>query len=136
MVSIILISHGNLAQELLNTSNLILGEQKNVTAIGLQPDENLDCLKKKIKSACDQLYHQDGILILADLFGGTPINASILVALRCYEKIEILSGVNLPILLDAFINRNIPLKELADRLKQVGKNSIISIKDVEFALGE
>lgn len=136
MVSIILISHGKLAEELLNTSKLIMGEQKNVVALGLEPDESLECLKKRIRSVCAKLYQEDGILILADLFGGTPTNAAILGVLGCYEKIEILSGVNLPMLLDAFINRHIPLKELTDRLKQVGKNSIISINDIETSVAE
>jgi len=136
VVSIILISHGNLAEELLNTSKLIMGEQKNVVALGLEPDESRECLEKRIKSACEELYQQDGILILADLFGGTPTNAAILGVLGCYEKIELLSGANLPMLLDAFINRNTPLKELTYRLKQVGKNSIINAKDVEPAVGE
>lgn len=130
MFNILLISHGNLAQEFLNTSKLIMGEQKGVVALGLKPDEGNEGFGDKIYEKCSKLYTDDGILILADLYGGTPCNTAILKVINKFKKIELLTGFNLAILIEAMVSRNLPLNEAVDYLKDIGIKGICNIKEM------
>lgn len=130
MFKILLISHGNLAQEFLNTSKMIMGEQEGVMALGLKPDEGNEEFGNKIYETCSKLYSCDGILILTDLYGGTPCNTAILSAISKYENIEMLAGVNLAMLLEALVSRNTPLNQAVISLKDAGTNGVYNIKEL------
>lgn len=128
MFGIILISHGELAAEFLNTCTLIAGVQKNIEAVGLYSDESREDMQSKLKAAADRLYTEEGLLILADLYGGTPCNAAILELLKNYEKIKILTGLNLSMLLEAVIHRE-NLREASALIKETGREGITDIMD-------
>lgn len=130
MINILLLSHGNLAEEFLNTIKLIMGEQQGVHAIGLGASESIENFMNRVIDECSQLNNSDEILVLTDLYGGTPTNAAIYGILNKYSNLEILTGLNLPILLDAIIRRNQPVAELANNLKKTGTEGIISIREV------
>lgn len=129
MYGILLLSHGDLAKEFLNTSRMILGDQEEVLALGLQPDESRESFEKKIIEACSKLYKKDGLLILTDLYGGTPTNAAIFSTLQRYEKLQILTGLNFSMLLEAIINRNTDVDAILERLKLAGIQGICNIKE-------
>lgn len=97
MVGIVIATHGDLARELLETTRFIVGEVENIVALTIDPSEQVDRLKSSIARAVQQVDQGQGVLILTDMFGGTPSN----IALTFLEKgkVDIVTGVNLPMLI-------------------------------------
>ena len=97
MVGIIIAAHGNLAQELLETTQFIVGDVENIVALTIDPSKQVEKLKATIAKAIRQVDQGEGVLILTDMFGGTPSN----IALTFLEKgkVDIVTGVNLPMLI-------------------------------------
>lgn len=130
MINILLLSHGKLAEEFLNTIKLIMGELQGVHAIGLGASEGIEDFMNRIVNEYSKINNSDEILVLTDLYGGTPTNAAIYGLLKRYENLEILTGINLPLLLEAIIRRNEPVIELISSLKKAGSEGIINIREV------
>lgn len=109
---------------MLEAADFILGERPEaMTAVSIDLKENADKLRNKIADAIKKLKSDDGILILTDMFGGTPSNLSY--SFLEEGRIEVISGVNLPILIRAATARkNQTLSELAANLEAFGKKSI------------
>ncbi|MDA9033981.1 PTS sugar transporter subunit IIA [Hyphomicrobiales bacterium] len=96
MIGIIIVTHGNLALELKSAMEHILGVQKNIEIICISSDDDLDERKNDIKGSIKKIDNNNGIVMLTDMFGGTPSNLAI--SFLKAGKIEIISGVNLPML--------------------------------------
>jgi len=96
MIGIIIVTHGNLALELKSVMEHILGVQKNIEIICISSDDDLDERKKDIEGSIKKIGNNNGIVMLTDMFGGTPSNLAI--SFLKTGKIEIISGVNLPML--------------------------------------
>jgi|TARA_B110000967_G_C18710008_1_gene472203 PTS system mannose-specific IIA component len=96
MIGIIIITHGNLALELKAAMEHVIGLQKNTEIISINPDDDLETKKGDIAKSIKKADNNSGIIILTDMFGGTPSNLAITFLIP--EKIEIISGVNLPML--------------------------------------
>lgn len=96
MIGIIIVTHGNLALELKSAMEHILGVQKNIEIICIGSDDDLDERKNDIKGSIKKIDNNNGIVMLTDMFGGTPSNLAI--SFLKTGKIEIISGVNLPML--------------------------------------
>ncbi|WP_028041968.1 mannose/fructose/sorbose PTS transporter subunit IIA [Candidatus Stoquefichus massiliensis] len=105
MVGMILASHGEFAEGILQSGTMIFGEQPNVKAVTLQPSEGPDDLKAKIEAAIATFDHQDEILFLVDLWGGTPFNQCNGLINGHEEKWAIVTGLNLPMLIEAYAAR-------------------------------
>ena len=103
MVGILLVSHGQMASGLLDATELIVGEQENIAVIELQEKDAIDELETSIEQAVQKLNSGDGVLILVDLFGASPFNASSRVAVR-YSNVDVITGMNLPMLLETVMN--------------------------------
>ena len=128
MKKILLLSHGNLASELIRSSQMIMGEVVGVSAITLREGEDLKEYAKKIKSEISKA--NDGLLILIDLFGGTPFMqaSQIYSELNEKEKVFIITGVNLPMLLELLSNlKEKSLRELTCLAEEYGKKGIINL---------
>ena len=102
MVGIILASHGEFAKGILQSGTMIFGEQKNVSAVTLMPSEGPDDIKAKIKDAVSSFDNQDEVLILVDLWGGTPFNQANVLFEEHKDKWAIVSGMNLPMVIEAY----------------------------------
>ena len=104
MVGLLLISHGSLASGLLDAAEMILGRQEQIKAVGLLPQDSPEGFQETIRTLVKELDSGEGVLILADLFGGTPVNAA---AYLVSEKlnVEVVTGVSLPMLLEALTGR-------------------------------
>ncbi|MDR1243702.1 MAG: PTS sugar transporter subunit IIA [Endomicrobium sp.] len=128
MVKIVIAAHGNLAKSLINSVELIVGKQENLYAISNEKSDSLIQLQDKIKSLLSDVIDQDGVLILTDMMGGSPNNASC----RMLDdfKVEIISGVNLPMLLSAIfaIKNSQDVSQLADKVFTETQKSIINIR--------
>jgi len=96
MIGIIIVTHGNLALELKSAMEYILGVQKNIEIICISSDDDLDERKNDIEGSIKKIDNNNGIVMLTDMFGGTPSNLAI--SFLKTGKIEIISGVNLPML--------------------------------------
>lgn len=97
MIGIIIVTHGNLALELKSAMEHILGIQKNIEIISIKPDDDLEIKKSALEESIKKVDEENGVIILTDMFGGTPSNLAI--SLLKIGKIEIISGVNLPMLI-------------------------------------
>lgn len=105
MVGIILASHGEFANGLMQSGAMIFGEQKNVAACVLHPSEGPDDIKAKMQAAIDSFDDQTEILFLVDLWGGTPFNQANSLFEAHKDKWAIVSGMNLPMLIEAYAAR-------------------------------
>jgi PTS system mannose-specific IIA component len=124
MIGILVVTHANLASTLIETLELILGkEQDNLLPISIDIKEDPDNLRKKIKQGISKVNSDMGVLIFTDMFGGTPSN----LAYSFLEegKIEVISGVNLPLLLKAVTARKkMEMETLTASLLEHGRRSI------------
>ncbi|MCU9613445.1 mannose/fructose/sorbose PTS transporter subunit IIA [Caldibacillus lycopersici] len=105
MVGIIIASHGEFANGILQSGAMIFGEQENVKAVTLMPSEGPDDVKAKMKEAIASFDNQDEVLFLVDLWGGTPFNQANSLMEDHKDKWAIVSGMNLPMLIEAYASR-------------------------------
>ena len=124
MTGILVVTHAGLGQALIDTVEFIMNTKyKNLAAISIDIKENPDTLLKKIKNAIKKVRDDQGVIIFTDMFGGTPSNLSY--SFLEEGVIEVMTGVNLPILLKAVeIREKKPLMEATDVLLSYGKRSI------------
>ena len=123
MIGGIIISHGKLAEELLNALTIILGEAVNIEAISIGWYDDVEESKKKINKCLKGVDQKNGVLIFTDMFGGTPSNLSF--SFLKDNQIEIITGVNLPMLIKfVSLQRSNNLKEVAKKVVEQGKKNI------------
>lgn len=129
MNGLVLATHGNLGEALIRSMEIILGEQPQVEALSLQVEDNIEEANKGLREAVTKVDSGDGVLILTDMLGGTPSNLSL--ALLGQPGIEVVSGVNLPMLLKAAQARQeLGLRETAAKVKEHARNSIVMASEV------
>ena len=129
MIAIVLGTHGKFSQEILKTTEMILGKQDNVVAITFLPGEGSDDLMKKYDDVMKSLKCDDGVLFMVDLFGGSPFNAASRIVAK-EDTMDIVSGMNIPMLLEVFSNREgSTIDELARIAISAGNLGIKSLKE-------
>lgn len=124
MIGILVVTHNQLGDALIESAGFIIGGRpKALESISIDLNQNAESLRKKIADTIKKVDQKDGILILTDMFGGTPSNLSY--SFLEEGRIEVLSGVNLPILIQAVNNRDkMNLADLGNNLEKFGKKSI------------
>jgi len=123
MVGGLIVTHGRLAIELLNAAEQIIGEIHNVAAVSLGWHDDVDTAAASIGKAIERVHTDDGVLVLTDMFGGTPTN--IAATFLDDGKVEIVTGVNLPMLIKFVqLEQNQTLAAAAKLLRDTGQNSI------------
>ena len=105
MVGIILASHGEFANGILQSGSMIFGEQENVIAVTLMPSEGPDDIKAKMQEAIATFDDQEEVLFLVDLWGGTPFNQANSLFEDHKDKWAIVAGMNLPMVIEAYASR-------------------------------
>lgn len=129
MISVMIITHGALGQELRRTAELIIGKQDDTEVLTLTPQDSLATMSKRIGEILDRTASPDGTLILTDMLGGTPCNASL--PFSTTHQIEIISGLNLYMLIAAFMNRpHLPLADLAQKVLHDGQKNIANAREI------
>lgn len=131
MVGIVIVTHGLLGEALIETAAMIFDERPEaVTAVSIDLAEDVNRLRSKIDKAIKYVDQNDGIIILTDMFGGTPSNLSY--SFLEEGRIEVISGVNLPVLIKAanMRNRETRLDVLAKTIEKYGKKSISLATDI------
>jgi len=124
MIGIVIVTHSQLGDALIDAAEFILGNRPDtMVPVSIDLKENVDKLRKKIAEAIKQVDNKKGVLIFTDMFGGTPSNLSY--SFLEEGKVEVISGVNLPILIKAVdIQKDMELNDLAKELEAFGKKSI------------
>jgi PTS system mannose-specific IIA component len=123
MIGVLITTHGNLGSELIKAAELIRGSLKGIIPISIDQTKGVEDLKKEINAAIKKLDQGQGVLILTDLFGGTPSNISL--SFMKEGKVEVITGVNLPMLLKLpDVREGISLKEFAHNIKDYGIKNI------------
>lgn len=130
MTGILLVTHANLGKSLIETAESILGKsQDNLSCVSININESPDSLRKKIQKTISKVKMDNGIIILTDMFGGTPSNLSY--SFLEEGQVEVISGVNLPILLKAINSRSkMDMETLTSSLVTYGKKSISLASDI------
>ncbi len=122
-VGIIIVSHADFGAALLKTTESILGPLSDCSSISLGLSSDVEDTVRRLNDAADRLDKGDGVLILTDMFGGTPTNLAL--ALLGRHRVEVVTGVNLPMTLKIFEQRNLPLKDLAMCARDAGLSGIV-----------
>ena len=132
MVGIILATHGNFATGILQSASMIFGEQPNVAAVTLQPNEGPDDVRRKMEEAVASFEDPEQVLILVDLWGGTPFNQSNGLIAGHEDKWAIVAGLNLPMLIDAYASRMMmeTAHELAVQIPAAPKKAFVFIRNL------
>jgi PTS system mannose-specific IIA component len=97
MIGMVLVTHGRLAAEFIDALEHILGPQENVAAICIGPDDDMEQRREDILRSVAEVDDGDGAVVLTDMFGGTPSNLAI--SIMKEAKVEVIAGVNLPMLI-------------------------------------
>ena len=123
MIGVVVVTHGELAQELLKTTESIVGSLENFEAVSVNAERDAEDERRTIEEAIRKVDQGDGVILLTDLFGGTPSN--ICLSFLKEMDVEVVSGVNLPMLikLPSFMNNN-NLEEAANLTMEYGKRNI------------
>ncbi len=97
MIGLVLVTHGRLAVELVSALEHVVGSQENVATVCIGPDDDMEQRRAEIMKSTKDVDDGDGVIVLTDMFGGTPSNLAI--SIMDNGKIEVLAGVNLPMLI-------------------------------------
>lgn len=130
MIGVLVVTHGNLGNELVKVAELIKGSLSATVCISVDTTKGLDDLRKEITAAIRKVDSGAGVLILTDLFGGTPSNVSL--AFLKEGKVEVVTGVNLPMLLkvpDVREKEN-DLARFAAEIRDYGKKNIYLASEI------
>jgi len=122
MIGVVIASHCNLAQEMLRTAELIVGSLQACKTLSMDPQQPVEELVRHLKEAIKAVEQGQGVLILTDLFGGTPANVSLSFM---GPRVEVVCGMNLPMLIKlAGCRENRSLAETAELVKEYGRRHI------------
>ncbi|OGP49074.1 MAG: hypothetical protein A2Y79_01655 [Deltaproteobacteria bacterium RBG_13_43_22] len=123
MIGIVIVTHCNLAQELIRSAEFIVGRLRQTKAVSLNPGDPDESLRERIAEAIEKVETGDGVILLTDMFGGTPSNISL--SFLAEGKVEVVTGINLPMLIGLFNKREgKSLNQVAREIKEYGLRSI------------
>jgi PTS system mannose-specific IIA component len=97
MIGLVLVTHGHLAEEFIAATEHVVGHQRNVRAVSIGPDDDIEQRRRDILAAAEAVDDGSGVILLTDMFGGTPSNLAI--SIMDKNRIEVIAGVNLPMLI-------------------------------------
>ncbi len=123
MIGVVLVSHANIAKEMLKVIEHIVGPQEKILAISIFPNDDMKLKRTEIVESVKKVESGKGVIVLTDMFGGTPSNLAISVMED--EKIEVVAGVNLPMLIKMMSVRDKKsIKELIKISQESGRKYI------------
>ncbi len=123
MIGMVLVTHGRLADELISALEHVVGPQPNVTTVCIGPDDDMEQRRAEILDSAAKADEGDGVVLLTDMFGGTPSNLAISVMDKA--NVEVIAGVNLPMLIKlASVRKTDPLAEAVERAQEAGRKYI------------
>ena len=129
MIGVVVVTHGQLAVELVNAAETIVGDVPAFTAVSIGWHEDVQDARDEIAAAIARVQGPEGVLIVTDMFGGTPANLGI--TFLEPDRVEVVTGVNLPMLIKAAnLRERQDLTEVARSLREHGRNAIWVASDL------
>ena len=123
MIGLVVVTHGRLAVELIAALEHVVGPQSAVRTICIGPDDDMEKRRKEILSSVEEVDSGKGVILLTDMFGGTPSNLAI--SIMEQTNVEIIAGVNMPMLIKLASNRKLgSLKKVAVEAQNAGRKYI------------
>ncbi|MDF1720043.1 MAG: PTS sugar transporter subunit IIA [Minwuia sp.] len=123
MIGMVLVTHGRLAEEFIAATEHVVGAQENVRAISIGPDDDMEQRRKDIMDAVEAVDDGSGVVLLTDMFGGTPSNLAI--SMMDQGEVEVIAGMNLPMLIKlATVREKSTLAEAAAIAQEAGRKYI------------
>lgn len=123
MIGIVIVTHGRLAQEFISAVEHVVGPQMQIAAISIGPEDDMDRRRNEILAAAREVDDGSGVIILTDMFGGTPSNLAISVLSRV--KAEVIAGVNLPMMIKlTSVRETLSLEQAVAAAHEAGRKYI------------
>ena len=123
MIGLVIVTHGGLASEFLAAMEHVVGPQRGVAAICIGPEDDMERRRRDIVDAAQAVDDGEGVILLTDMFGGTPSNLAISVMEE--TRAEVIAGLNLPMLIKlASVRAKLPLQECVAHAQEAGRKYI------------
>lgn len=123
MIGMVLVTHGNLANEFISAMQHVVGKQEQIAPVCIGPEDDMEMRRAEILKKVEEVNDGSGVVVLTDMFGGTPSNLAISIMDRA--NVEIIAGVNLPMLIKiATLRKEKNLKETVSGAQEAGKKYI------------
>lgn len=123
MIGVVLVTHGKLAEEFISALEHVVGKQKQMAAVSIESDDDMEDCRSKILAATKSADTGDGVILLTDMFGGTPSNLAISIMEKA--NVEVVAGINLPMLIKLATSRDGGgLSEVAVCAQEAGRKYI------------
>ncbi|MCX7380323.1 MAG: PTS sugar transporter subunit IIA [Alphaproteobacteria bacterium] len=125
MIGLVLVTHGRLADEMRSAMEHVVGPQRNVATVCVGPDDDIEGRRAEIQRRVAEVETGDGVVLITDMFGGTPSNLAISQMDR--QGVEVIAGMNLPMLVKfAKVRSNLPLADAVECAQTAGRKYIAS----------
>jgi len=129
VIGVVVVTHGQLATELVNAAEMIVGDLPKFTAVSIGWHDEVNDAREDIAQAIDRVRGDDGVLLLTDMFGGTPSNLAMTFLEK--DRLEVITGVNLPMLIKLAGSRHsADLLQVARDMREHGRNAIWVASDL------
>ena len=129
MVGVVVVTHGQLANELVNAAEMIVGDLPQFTAVSIGWHDDVNDAREDIAQAIDRVRAEEGVLLLTDMFGGTPSNLGM--TFLKSDRVEVITGVNLPMLIKlASLSSSLDLLAVAHEMRDHGRSAIWVASDL------
>ena len=122
MIGIVLVAHGNLGKEMLHVLKHVVGEQNNIEYVGISNSDDMELKRHEILEKTSAVDTGDGVVVVTDMFGGTPSNLAI--SMMEERNIEVISGMNLPMLVKLMRVRDEALADAVMQAQEAGQKYI------------
>jgi PTS system mannose-specific IIA component len=123
MIGLILVTHGRLADQFVQAMEHVVGEQSAIATVCIEANDDMEQRRAEIATAIEEVDTGAGVIILTDLFGGTPSNLAI--SLLDAGRVEVIAGINLPMLIRlAGVRKSMPVAEAVEAASRAGRNYI------------
>jgi PTS system mannose-specific IIA component len=129
MIGVVVVTHGQLATELVNAAEMIVGDLPSFTAVSIGWHDDVNDASGEIAQAIERVEAEAGVLVLTDMFGGTPSNLGM--TFLATDRVEVITGVNLPMLIKlAGLRSSSDLLGVAREMRDHGRNAIWVASDL------
>jgi PTS system mannose-specific IIA component len=123
MIGIVIVTHGKLAEAFVTVTEHVVGKQTHMKAVGIEPEDDAEKAREQIVAAIREVNAGQGVVVLTDMFGGTPSNLAISVMKQ--EGVEVIAGVNLPMTIKlASVRGKVSLAEAVTQAQDAGRKYI------------
>ena len=129
MIGVVVVTHGQLATELVNAAEMIVGQLSGFVAVSIGWHDDVETAREAIAAAIQRVARPAGVIVLTDMFGGTPANLGL--PFLSEQQVEVITGVNLPMLLKlAGLRQATSLLHAAQQTRESGRNAIWVASDL------